>query len=96
MVKVGRERADLALQLKENEEEMQELIKKYKVGLNYSNGSSGYQSKVDRGYWLNIKICLVKLFFFFSNQASVAAGSTDQITIQDQAVTIQVFKHKLG
>ena len=33
MVKVGRERADLALQLKENEEEMQELIKKYKVGL---------------------------------------------------------------
>ena len=31
MVKVGRERADLALQLKENEEEMQELIKKYKV-----------------------------------------------------------------
>merc|ERR1712013_919215 len=51
MVKVGRERADLALQLKENEEEMQELIKKYK--------------------------------------ASVAAGSTDQITIQDQAVTIQ-------
>ena len=32
MVKVGRERADLALQLKENEEEMQELIKKYKVG----------------------------------------------------------------
>jgi len=51
MVKVGRERADLALQLKENEEEMQELIKKYK--------------------------------------ASVAAGSTDQITIQDQAVNIQ-------
>ena len=36
MVKVGRERADLALQLKENEEEMQELIKKYKVGLNCS------------------------------------------------------------
>ena len=33
MVKVGRERADLALQLKENEEEMQELIKKYKVRL---------------------------------------------------------------
>ena len=33
MVKVGRERADLALQLKENEEEMQELIKKYKVGI---------------------------------------------------------------
>ena len=33
MVKVGRERADLALQLKENEEEMQELIKKYKVTL---------------------------------------------------------------
>ena len=33
MVKVGRERADFALQLKENEEEMQELIKKYKVGL---------------------------------------------------------------
>ena len=26
----------------------------------------------------------------FLNQASVAAGSTDQITIQDQAVTIQV------
>jgi myosin-18 len=50
-VKVGRERADLALHLRENDEEMQELIKKYK--------------------------------------ASVAAGSTDQITIQDQAVTIQ-------
>lgn len=50
-VKVGRERADLALQLRENEEEMQELIKKYK--------------------------------------ASVAAGSTDQITIQDQGVYIQ-------
>ena len=33
MVKVGRERADLALQLKENEEEMQELIKKYKGGI---------------------------------------------------------------
>ena len=33
MVKVGRERADLALQLKENEEEMQELIKKYKERL---------------------------------------------------------------
>ena len=33
MVKVGRERADLALQLKENEEEMQELIKKYKVAV---------------------------------------------------------------
>ena len=95
MVKVGRERADLALQLKENEEEMQELIKKYKVGLNYSNGSSGYQSKVDRGYLLNIKIRLVKSSFFL-NQASVAAGSTDQITIQDQAVTIQVLKHQLG
>jgi len=50
-VKIGRERADLALQLRENEEEMQELIKKYK--------------------------------------ASVAAGSTDQITIQDQGVYIQ-------
>ena len=32
MVKVGRERADLALQLKENEEEMQELIKKVQGG----------------------------------------------------------------
>ena len=49
---MGRERAELALQLRENEEEMTELIKKYK--------------------------------------ASVAAGSTDQITIQDQAVNIQV------
>ena len=28
----------------------------------------------------------------FLNQASVAAGSTDQITIQDQAVTIQVSR----
>ena len=35
MVKVGRERADLALQLKENEEEMQELIKKYKVAVEH-------------------------------------------------------------
>jgi len=50
-VRVGREKADLALHLKENEEEMGELLKKYK--------------------------------------AAVAAGSTDQITIQDQAVTIQ-------
>merc|ERR1712173_119014 len=49
--KVGREKADLAQQLKENEEEMAELLKKYK--------------------------------------ASVAACSVDQITIQDQAVTIQ-------
>jgi len=51
LVKVGREKADLAQQLKENEEEMAELLKKYK--------------------------------------ASVAACSVDQITIQDQAVTIQ-------
>ena len=53
---MGRERAELALQLRENEEEMAELIKKYK--------------------------------------ASVAAGSTDQITIQDQAVNIQVRNTK--
>ena len=38
MVKVGRERADLALQLKENEEEMQELIKKYKVVIHSKSG----------------------------------------------------------
>jgi len=51
VVKVGREKADLAQQLKENEEEMAELMKKYK--------------------------------------AAVSACSVDQITIQDQAVTIQ-------
>ena len=38
MVKVGRERADLALQLKENGEEMQELIKKYKVVIHSESG----------------------------------------------------------
>jgi len=51
LVKVGREKADLAQQLRENEEEMAELLKKYK--------------------------------------AAVSACSVDQITIQDQAVTIQ-------
>jgi len=51
VVKVGRERADLAQQVRENEEEMMELMKKYK--------------------------------------AAVSACSTDQITIQDQALTIQ-------
>merc|ERR1719392_593704 len=51
LVKVSRERADLAQQVKENDEEMMELMKKYK--------------------------------------ASVAACSIDQITIQDQALTIQ-------
>ena len=50
-MKVSRERADLAQQLKENDEEMMELMKKYK--------------------------------------ASVSSGSIDQITIQDQALTIQ-------
>jgi len=50
-VKVGREKADLAQQLKENEEELAEVLKKYK--------------------------------------AAVAACSVDQITIQDQAITIQ-------
>ena len=51
LVKVSRERADLAQQVKENDEEMVELMKKYK--------------------------------------ASVSACSVDQITIQDQALTIQ-------
>jgi len=51
MVRVGREKADLSQHLRENEEEMAELLKKYK--------------------------------------AAVAACSVDQITIQDQAVTIQ-------
>jgi len=51
LVKVSRERADLAQQVKENDEEMMELMKKYK--------------------------------------ASVSACSIDQITIQDQALTIQ-------
>ena len=51
LVKVGREKADLAQQVKENEEEMLELMKKYK--------------------------------------AAVSACSIDQITIQDQALTIQ-------
>ena len=51
LVKVSRERADLAQQVRENDEEMVELMKKYK--------------------------------------ASVSAGSIDQITIQDQALTIQ-------
>merc|ERR1719392_80360 len=51
LVKVSRERADLAQQVKENDDEMMELMKKYK--------------------------------------ASVAACSIDQITIQDQALTIQ-------
>ena len=50
-MKVSRERADLAQQLKENDEEMMELMKKYK--------------------------------------ASVSSGSIDQITIQDQALSIQ-------
>ena len=50
-MKVSRERADLAQQLKENDAEMMELMKKYK--------------------------------------ASVSSGSIDQITIQDQALTIQ-------
>lgn len=50
-VQLGRDKGSLATQLRENEEEMAELIKKYK--------------------------------------ASVAASSTDQITIQDQAVSIQ-------
>ena len=51
LVKVGREKADLAQQVRENEEEMMELMKKYK--------------------------------------AAVSACSIDQITIQDQALTIQ-------
>jgi len=51
VVKLGREKSDISQQLKENEEEMTELLKKYK--------------------------------------AAVAACSTDQITIQDQAITIQ-------
>lgn len=50
-VRLGREKGDVATQLKENEEEMTELIKKYK--------------------------------------ASVGSSSTDQITLQDQAVNIQ-------
>ena len=44
MVKVGRERADLALQLKENEEEMQELIKKYKVGITLEQYLCDYEN----------------------------------------------------
>ena len=48
VVKLGREKSDISQQLKENEEEMTELLKKYK--------------------------------------AAVAACSTDQITIQDQAI----------
>ena len=51
LVRVSRERADLAQQVKENDEEMMELMKKYK--------------------------------------ASVSAIGIDQITIQDQALTIQ-------
>jgi len=51
LVKVSRERADLVQQVRENDEEMVELMKKYK--------------------------------------ASVSACSIDQITIQDQALTIQ-------
>jgi len=51
LVRVSRERADLVQQVKENDEEMMELMKKYK--------------------------------------ASVSACSIDQITIQDQALTIQ-------
>jgi len=52
----GRERADLASQLQETEEEMAEVMRKYK--------------------------------------ASVAAVSTDQITIQDQAATIQELEEE--
>jgi len=51
LVKVSRERADLSQQVRENDEEMMELMKKYK--------------------------------------ASVSACSIDQITIQDQALSIQ-------
>jgi len=51
LVKVGRERSDVAQQLRETEEEVAELMKKYK--------------------------------------AAVAACSVDQITIQDQSLTIQ-------
>merc|ERR1719210_85634 len=51
LVRVSRERADLAQQVKENDEEMMELMKKYKT--------------------------------------SVSGCSIDQITIQDQALTIQ-------
>ena len=52
----GREKADTASQLQESEEELQDVMRKYK--------------------------------------ASVAAVSTDQITIQDQASSIQVMKLK--
>ena len=52
----GREKADLASQLQESEEELQDVMRKYK--------------------------------------ASVAAVSTDQITIQDQAGSIQVIKQE--
>ena len=52
----GREKADTASQLQESEEELQDVMRKYK--------------------------------------ASVAAVSTDQITIQDQAGSIQVMKLK--
>jgi len=51
LVKVGRERSDVAQQLRETEEEVAELMKKYK--------------------------------------AAVSACSVDQITIQDQSLTIQ-------
>ena len=52
----GREKADLASQLQESEEELQDVMRKYK--------------------------------------ASVAAVSTDQITIQDQAGSIQVIRQE--
>ena len=50
-MKLGREKASLASQLQDNEEELQDLLRKYK--------------------------------------ASMASASSDQITIQDQAATIQ-------
>jgi len=55
-VALGREKGALMAQLKENEDEMGDLLKKYK--------------------------------------ASVAAGSSDQITIQDQAVSLQQLEEE--
>jgi len=55
-IRLSREKADLGTQLNENEEELQDVMKKYK--------------------------------------ASVAAVSTDQITIQDQAATIQELENE--